>query len=57
MNPTTPRKRRKLQAPFEFNSHPSKTLVEALSGIEMALERHNAILSRMCQAMENFNTK
>ncbi|KAG2068600.1 hypothetical protein BDR04DRAFT_1119686 [Suillus decipiens] len=57
MNPTTPRKRRKLQAPFEFNSHLSKTLVEALSGIEMALERHNAILSRMCQVMENFNTK
>ncbi|KAG1847257.1 hypothetical protein C8R48DRAFT_779239 [Suillus tomentosus] len=52
MNPTTPRKRRKLQAPFEFNPHtksPSKTLVEALSGIETALERHNV--------MENLNTK
>ncbi|KAG1889145.1 hypothetical protein F4604DRAFT_1914985 [Suillus subluteus] len=59
-NPTTPRKRRKLRGPFESNPHaesPSKTLVEALSGIETALERHNVILSRMCQVMENLNIK
>ncbi|KAG1886589.1 hypothetical protein F4604DRAFT_1675481 [Suillus subluteus] len=52
--------RRKLWGPFESNPHaesPSKTLVEALSSIEMALERHNVILSRMCQAMENLNIK
>ncbi|KAG2137718.1 hypothetical protein BD769DRAFT_1384859 [Suillus cothurnatus] len=59
-NPTTPRKCRKLQAPFEFNPHAmsqSKTLVEALLSVQMALERHTAVLSRMCQAMENLNIK
>ncbi|KAG1894572.1 uncharacterized protein F5891DRAFT_984949 [Suillus fuscotomentosus] len=59
-NPTTPRKHRKLQTPFEFNPRtksPSKTLVEVLSGIETALERHNVILSKMCQAVENLDVK
>ncbi|KAG1774372.1 hypothetical protein EV702DRAFT_1047736 [Suillus placidus] len=56
MDPTTPKKCRRLQAPFESNpcvKSQSKTLVEALFSIETALERHTAIFSRMCQAMEN----
>ncbi|KAG1784851.1 uncharacterized protein HD556DRAFT_1451357 [Suillus plorans] len=48
-----PKKRRRLQTPFEFSPRPtrSKTIIQAISSIEGAIERQTLVLSRICEAL------
>ncbi|KAG1861646.1 hypothetical protein F4604DRAFT_1683995 [Suillus subluteus] len=47
------KKCRRLQAPFEFSSRPTrtKTVAEAMSSIEDAIERQTLVLTRICEAL------
>ncbi|KAG1795912.1 hypothetical protein EV424DRAFT_1353327 [Suillus variegatus] len=48
-----PKKCRRLQTPFEFSPRPtrSKTIIQAISSIEGAIERQTLVLSRICEAL------